>query len=191
MRLFVGVAVDDVVRREAERVMTVMRGRLRGLDARWVSPENLHLTVRFIGHVADDRAAAVRAALEQPLAVEPFDVEYGGCGRFPPRGAPRVIWIGLQHGLPPLSALNAEFDRRVAPFGYPPESRPFTAHLTLARLKDAHAAAGRNIDAALSGIDVKPIVQRVDHVAIFESRLSPNGPRYTVLRRIPLSAGDC
>jgi len=141
MRLFVGVAIAGHVRREAERVMTALRERLHGVDARWVPPENLHLTIRFIGHVPDDRGAALLAALEQPLDVEPFDVEFGGCGKFPPRGAPRVLWIGLRRGLPPLSALNDEFNRRVAPFGYEAEARPFSAHLTLARLKDAPAGA--------------------------------------------------
>lgn len=187
MRVFVGVSVDDAVRRQAQRVIEEIRTRIGSrVNARWVPLENLHLTVRFIGHVGDDRAPALLDALAHPLEGRPFDIELSGCGRFPPRGAPRVLWIGLTRGLEALAALHEEFNRRVARFGYEPENRPFSAHLTLARVKDAPAASGRNVDEALSEITVTPVVQRVDRVTVFESRLSPGGPRYTPLRELPL-----
>jgi len=189
MRLFVGAEADEAIKREAERVIAELRRRIgSALNARWVPVENLHLTIRFIGHVPDDRAPALLEALSGPVGARPFDVEFDDCGKFPPRGAPRVLWIGLSRGLPPLAALHEEFNRRLAPAGFEPESRPFSAHLTLARIKDAPGGSGRIVDGVLAEIHVTPVVQRVDHVTIFESRLSPNGPRYAPLRRVPLTA---
>ena len=193
MRVFVGIEVSDDVRRQAGDVVGALRRRLdTGVDARWVPIENLHLTVRFIGSVADERITALLGALEQPLTTHPFEIELNGCGRFPPRGAPRVLWIGLTRGLPTLTELHQEFDRRVLPFGYAPEDRPFSAHLTLARIKDARGAGdrliagGRLIDEALAHLRSHPVVQTVEQVTVFESRLSPKGPHYSPLRRIRL-----
>jgi 2'-5' RNA ligase len=187
VRLFVGVGVDEAVRREAQPVEAHLRRRLGSqVNARWVPPDNLHITVRFIGHVPDDRAAAMVEALAAPLTVPAFDIEFSGCGRFPPRGGPRVLWIGVSRGLDSLTALHEEFNRRVARFGYELEARAYSAHLTLARLKDAAAGVGRVADEAMASISIPPIVQQVDRVTIFESRLSPNGPRYTSVRDVPL-----
>jgi RNA 2',3'-cyclic 3'-phosphodiesterase len=191
MRLFIGVGVDQRVRREAERVGTEMRARLGGVRATWVRSENLHLTVRFIGQVPDDRVDTLLEAVARPLDTGAFDMQFSGCGRFPAHGAPRVIWIGLLGGLPELAALHEEFNRRLEPLGYPPEARPFSVHLTIARIKDAPAGIGRFVDSALSASDVEPLVQRVDRVTIFESRPSPKGPTYAAVREVPLRTPDC
>jgi|SRR5579872_73804 len=187
MRLFVGLRLGDAARALAVRIAAELRPKLeRGLAARWVPAENLHLTVRFIGHVPDDRAPSVMAAVSPPLDVAPFEIELSGCGRFPPRGAPRVIWIGLTKGLPALTTLHEEFNRRLAPLGFLPENRPYSAHLTLARIKDARAAAARPIDAAFAHIRTGTVAQRVNALTLFESRLSPRGPTYVEVCRVPL-----
>lgn len=190
MRLFVGVELGDAAREMAERVVTDLKRRLpKRLDARWVAADNMHLTVRFIGHVPDERAAAVLDALAPPLPFAAFDIELGGCGKFPARGAPRVIWIGLPTGLPSLTALHEEFNRRLGPLGYAPEERPYRAHLTLARIKDARAAAARQIDAACDGVRSGAVTQRVEAVTVFDSRLSPGGAHYHPVSKIPLEPG--
>jgi 2'-5' RNA ligase len=185
VRVFVGVEVGDEVKRQAGQVVSELRQRVGSqLEARWVPLDNLHLTVRFIGHVADDRAPALLAALGRPLSVAPFEIESNGCGRFPPRGGPRVLWIGLSRGLASLTELHVEFNRRVAPFGYAAEDRPFAAHLTLARIRDAGTAQGRLVDDALSRIPMRAVTQRVEYVTVFESRLSSKGSQYAALQRI-------
>src|SRR5262245_22813927 len=146
MRLFVGVELSDAARRLAAEVARALQRELeKALGARWVAPQNMHLTVRFVGYVPDDRAAAVLEALMRPLDVPAFEIELGGCGRFPSRGAPRVLWIGVRTGLASLRTLHEEFNRRLAPIGYEPESRPFSAHLTLARIARARPAAASAI----------------------------------------------
>jgi 2'-5' RNA ligase len=188
MRLFVGLALGDAPRALAVRVAAELKPQLgRGLEARWVPAENMHLTVRFIGYVPADRAPAVISAVSPPLDFAPFEMALGGCGRFPPRGAPRVIWIGLTKGLPALTALHEEFNRRLAPLGFEPENRPYSAHLTLARIKDARAAAARQIDAAFEHIRTGTVAQRVDALTLFESRLSPRSATYVEVCRLPLN----
>src|SRR6516164_349550 len=175
MRLFVGVELSDEVRAVAAAATRDLRHTLaKTLDARWVSAENLHITVRFIGHVRAEGVSAVLEALSQPLDMAPFEIGFGGCGRFPPRGAPRVLWIGLSAGLSSLAALHEAFNRRVAPLGYAPETRPFSAHVTLARIKEARGAPN-GVDAALHSLRTDAVTQRVETVAVFESQLSPRG----------------
>ncbi|HEX9369202.1 MAG TPA: RNA 2',3'-cyclic phosphodiesterase, partial [Vicinamibacterales bacterium] len=144
MRLFVAVEIGDETRSLAAATADVLRAAIGpAVRARWVPPENVHLTVRFIGHVDDGRAPALIDALTPPLDIPPFGIELGGCGVFPPTGAPRALWIGVAHGLPGLVSMHAAFNRRLLPFGFEPESRPFSAHLTLARIKNAPRWAGR------------------------------------------------
>src|SRR5690349_17385130 len=115
MRLFVGVKLSDAAREMAARVAgDLKRMFARSLDARWVEPDNMHLTVRFIGHVPDARVSAVLDALARPLAIAPFEIEFRGCGKFPPRGAPKVVWIGVTRGLPSLAALHDTCNQRLS-----------------------------------------------------------------------------
>src|SRR5439155_10547 len=91
------------------RTFQLLGGRARvRLDARWVDPANMHLTVRFIGHVPDDRASLLIEALRSPVSAAPFEVRLAGGGAFPPRGAPRVFWIGVPRGLEFLRVLHEE-----------------------------------------------------------------------------------
>jgi 2'-5' RNA ligase len=187
MRLFVGVELSDDVRTLAAGVAGELRRTLgKALEAKWVVPANMHLTVRFIGYVADDSVSTLLGALRQPLTMPTFEIEFGGCGRFPPRGAPRVLWIGLTRGLESLATLHREFNQRLTPFGYEPENRPFSAHLTLARIKDARSAAAHSVDRAFESIRAATMTMRVETVTIFESRLSSAGATYFPMHRIAL-----
>jgi RNA 2',3'-cyclic 3'-phosphodiesterase len=188
MRLFVAVEIDDRARRVAEAVEEQLQGALNStLKARWVPPANMHLTVRFIGHVDDRRAPAVIEALAPPLAIAPFDIELGACGVFPPKGAPRALWIGLTQGLPSLALMCDAFNRRLRPLGLEPEARPFSAHLTLARIKDAPGGAGRAVSDALGRVAVPAARFQVARATVFQSHLSPKGPRYEPVALVPLN----
>jgi 2'-5' RNA ligase len=187
MRLFVAVEIPDAARRVASEAAEALRRAVGArLRASWVSPANMHLTVRFIGQVADERAARVLEALAPPLGMEPFDVELAGPGAFPPSGAPRVMWIGVTRGLAELSAMHDAFDRRLAPLGYAPDSRPFSAHLTVARVKDAPKGSAAIVREALRGLTPSPTRWRVEHATVFRSHLSPRGPSYEALGRVVL-----
>jgi 2'-5' RNA ligase len=186
MRLFVAVTLDDEVVAEAGRVADEVRRRLPAqVRARWVDAANMHLTVRFIGQVDDDRVAAVIDAVRAPLPIAPFEIELGDCGAFPPSGPPRVIWIGLAAGLPSLSAMHDELNRRLAPLGLEAEDRAFSAHLTLARIRECPRGAARPARDAIAAVQPRPTRCVVDAATLFQSRLSPKGATYQPLANIP------
>jgi RNA 2',3'-cyclic 3'-phosphodiesterase len=175
MRLFVAVEISDEARRVAAGVAERIRQKLgAGAVARWVDPDSMHLTVRFVGFVPDERVPAVMTALHPPLPVAPFEIVFGSCGVFPASGAPRVIWIGLRQGRASLAAMHDEFNRRLRPLGFEPESRSFSAHLTIARVKQAPAAVRRTIAETTVG----PMRCPVTKATVFESILSRQGARY-------------
>ena len=188
MRLFVAVEIDDEARRVAAATADALRAAIGpAFKARWVPPENMHLTVRFIGHVDDVRAAGIIDALTPPLEIAPFDIRLGGCGAFPSSGPPRVLWMGLPQGLPSLKLMHDVCNRRLAPFGFEPEARPYSAHLTLARVKDAPKGAGAAARDALRRIAPATATTRVARATIFQSHLSPKGSRYEPVGFIPLT----
>ena len=183
MRLFVAVQIPEHVRRAAAAVAARLKEDLgSAITARWVAPENLHLTVRFIGEVPEDTAPAVLAALQAPLPVPPFEIVLRPCGVFPRSGPPRVIWIGLQDGFRSLLALHEECNRRLLRFGFEPERRPFSAHLTLARVKDGDVRRIRRLVGAASSA---PIGFPVTQATVLQSLLSPRGARYQALVEVP------
>src|SRR5438132_11735969 len=109
MRLFVAVEIDDRARHVAELAATELKRAMGpAVKARWVPVENMHLTVRFIGHLDASAASRVIEALTPPLDIPPFDIELGGCGAFPPTGPPRAVWIGVTRGLPALASMHEE-----------------------------------------------------------------------------------
>ena len=191
MRLFVALEISGTV---ATAVLDLI-SRLRATAARlaplsritWVTAERLHITIRFIGHVEESKADAVRTMLTEPLG-ERFDLTIAGVGAFPPTGAPRVIWAGLTAGRPRFMALEKLVNGRLAEAGVPPEERPFNPHLTLARVRDA---AGLRSSALVGPLDDLALgITPVDAITLFESRLSPKGPTYVALQRTALRAGS-
>ena len=126
-RLFVALSLPDPVKRSLEPLA-------RGLgDVRWLDPEQQHLTLRFIGELDNGRLNEVADAL---ALVEgwPFELGLEGLGHFPPRGEPQVLWVGVAKSAE-LAGLKRRIDRALAAADVPPESRKFTPHVTLARIR--------------------------------------------------------
>jgi 2'-5' RNA ligase len=191
MRLFVAVELPDQVREAAQDAATVLERRVdRGVRLRWVSSDQMHLTVRFIGQVPDDSVQPLLGALAPPLPIAPFEVEFGGCGVFPRSGPPRVIWMGVSQGVRQLQAMHEECNRRLGVLGFEAEDRPFSAHLTLARIKEIGSHAARQLRDAIRDAQPAIVRCRVDSATLFKSELSPRGPRYSALLHVPLTANS-
>lgn len=191
MRLFVAVELEEHVRRAAAAASAQVRKAAADLDARWIAEENLHITLVFLGEVGDDRVAAVRAALDVPFRTPPFSIDVGGAGAFPPSGPPRVLWLGVREGRSALAALHGEVSSRLAPLGFEPEHRKYSAHLTIARVRDVRrgGAAPRSLREALAACPADAGRSRVTAVTLYQSRLSPKGATYSPILRVPLDAG--
>ena len=187
MRIFIGVELDDAVRESAAAVAASLRAQLGArVQARWIPADNLHITLWFIGEVPEDQAERILRALGVPFPDDSFDVHVAGAGSFPSSGAPRVFWLGVTSGAERLARLHAEIARRLQPLGIEPERRPYSSHLTIARVKDVRGGDYRSLRTLLAEIPADAGRCRVDTVTVFCSRLSPKGAAYEPLLRVPL-----
>src|SRR5438067_4019640 len=187
MRLFVAADVPDAAREaiaaEQKRIASALRGSAGSL--RWVKPNHSHLTLVFLGDVEDARVASVVDAVGRDVDALPFDIAFEALGAFPPRGAPRILWIGIGAGAAALVDLQRELTRRVAALGIPLEDRPFHPHLTLARWRDSRPLDRQR---ALAQTPAGAIARAcIRGATLYQSRLSPAGPSYTALARATLS----
>jgi len=189
-RLFVALDPPDPVRRRLAALGVDLRrtaGRAAD-EVRWVPPENVHLTLQFLGAVPEERVAAVEAALRAAAAeAHPLSLEVKGAGGFPNARRPRVVWAGLAGDVAALEALVLGLGRRLAPLGFAPEERPFSPHLTLGRARDGRGATGLAGGLARAA-EASGAPWRAAEVVLVESHLSPKGPRYEIVARAPLGA---
>src|SRR5579872_2351945 len=131
MRLFVAIDVDEAVRRaigdEQKRLARAIDDG--GRSPKWIAPEQLHLTLAFVGDADETQAAALTDRFSDPVPISPFSIACGGLGVFPPRGAPQVLWLAITEGASHVTALQREVADRIAACGLPLEKGPFHAHL--------------------------------------------------------------
>ena len=188
MRLFVAVELPPPALIAAADLSRVLQRRVSALapQARftWIPADRMHLTIRFLGEVATTRLSPLEAALSAPFDTGVFTLTLGDPGAFPPRGAPRVLWLGIDEGRAELMRLEQEVSTRLEGLRIPREERPYRPHLTLARAREPH---GLRVPALLDDLpSITPSGGLIDAITLFESRLSPRGPTYTPLRRLLL-----
>ncbi len=185
LRLFVAIELDERVREALARV----QGELRSQPLpplRWTRPEGIHLTLKFLGETAADRAPAIEAALRQALAgLSPLRVELGPLATFGGR-RPRVLWVGVAGDVDRLKDLQARVDRALQSLGFPREERAYSPHLTLARVPPSAAVAGPALEQALAAVPPPQAAMDVREVSLMLSRLGPAGAAYERLAAFPL-----
>jgi 2'-5' RNA ligase len=190
MRLFVGLALSDPVRHAAAAAANDLRRRLDAVDGqalRWVNPSNLHITLWFLGEVADGRLQDLLGALDRPFAVPSFQMRLDSAGLFPASGPPRALWLRVGAGSDSLRAAHAELASRLEPLGFEPERRAYSAHLTVARFKQVQRSAVADIRRVVRESPVAIGPCDVSAITLFRSRLSPKGSEYESLLRVPLA----
>src|SRR5215469_11502423 len=132
MRLFVAIEIPAEIRVRIMDFVAVVKPRVHG--ARWVRPEGLHITLKFLGNVKDEKRGAIEGALNT-MRSPGFTLSLHNIGVFPTPKHPRVLWIGIDSG-PELANLAAHADNVLSPLGFEPEKRPYTPHVTLARMDE-------------------------------------------------------
>jgi len=183
MRTFIAIDFDEAVRRQLGAIQ--MRLKPKCPKVKWVDPRQIHLTLKFLGEIAEGQVAAVGEALNA-LAREcrPFEVKVEGLGCFPPGGGVDVLWVGLKDLSGQLAACQAKCEDLIEPLGFPRERRRFSPHLTLARNRDR--TNGPKIRAALAAEPPTVVgTQTVTGVTFYQSTLTPQGPIYKPLRKHP------
>ena len=190
MRLFVALDLPEAVRQAFRELISQLKKS--SPNARWVRPEGIHVTLKFIGHTDERNLESICAALAPIRSEQPVEMEFRGLGFFPHERRPRVLWCAVGASAN-LARLTADIGRALEPLGMAAESREYVPHLTLARLEPerispaelqkleraAEEAAGSSFGSA-----------RESEFYLFESMLKPTGAEYRRVQAFPFVKGS-
>ncbi len=175
IRAFIALPLPENVKEELLKVTATLR---KTMDARWVKPEAMHLTMKFLGDIDEKNIEGIAEKLDElSRQYQPFAMNLGAMGAFPSTKRARVIWAGVDADISGLRNLAASIDDMSAGYGIAKEGRPFTAHVTLARLRDPSMI---NLD-----VRIEKITFIIDTMHFYKSDLTPQGARYTLLHSSP------
>ena len=187
IRSFLAIELPKAVLRKIEEVQADLKSARA--DVRWVSPEKIHLTLKFFGNIEESRIDSIFRAIQEPLRnTSPFSIRVQGIGAFPHVKNPRVIWLGLITDGQNLTSLQKQIETQLEKIGFQSEDRPFHPHLTLGRTKSS-----RGKDELAGRMEKHKEEEfgdlQVERVILFKSDLKPSGPIYTPLGDVKLE-GD-
>jgi len=186
VRTFVAVEMSEAVRAAAAKVIRQLAKC--GATVKWVEPENMHLTLKFLGDVGTLEIPDVCRAVEDAVAEVPgFTFDVAGVGAFPKIERPRTIWLGVTQGADELAALQKQIEKGLKKLGYPPENRRFSPHLTVGRVKHAGPELVELSEVIKSLGDQSVGTTAVDEVTVFSSELTREGPVYQALSHAGLA----
>lgn len=183
VRCFIAVEIPEPIRVTISDLVETLKQR--GADVKWVSSENIHITLKFLGDTEESLLPAIQQQLSKKLFnYRPFCIRISGVGSFPPGKHPRVIWVGTEESSD-LKALQGEVESGMSALGFAAEERPFQAHITVGRVK-----SGRRLSEMAGKLaDMRETVIgnfEVTSIKLIRSELGRGGPVYTCLAEIPL-----
>ena len=157
-----------------------------GAEVSWTRPENIHLTIKFLGEVVEERLdVIVHASQSAASGSPPIELRLAEIGVFDVR-RPRVVWVGLKGDLTLVQRLWSELDDRLSAVGFSRESRPFKPHLTIGRFKAPRRA--RELIAMADGYALPDVSFKAGEIVVVQSKLHPAGARYSILAKAPFKA---
>ncbi len=189
VRAFIAIELPD----DVKKGLALLRKELKRDEHRfvkWVDPEGIHLTLKFLGDIPSRRVTEITGAMEAAArGFTPFGLEISGLGAFPRLEQVRVIWVGVGGEVDRLKDLHKRIDAELAALGFAREERPFTPHLTLARVRqNASPSERRSLGEIVRASIFEDTYQaRVETISLMRSQLTPAGAVYTGLSRVRLS----
>ena len=185
-RLFIAIELPASTRKRLTDHIELLRKALPEVRASWSREDNLHLTLKFLGDTQVTKAEILSQAVGRAAsAVHPFEVIVGGCGAFPPRGQPRVLWIGIEDPSGELGRVHKALEDECALAGFTREPRTLHPHLTIARLRQPHGSRQLAAMHQETGFEPQPV--SVSAIALIRSELRSEGSRHTIVSRHDLS----
>jgi len=181
IRSFIAFDIDSesVIKRLTEVQNTLAN---TGANLKIVQPQNIHVTMRFLGNISPNMIDSVYEEMEQ-VSFAPFETELRGVGAFPTLRYPRVLWVGIKKGAEELADISAQLEPRLRGLGFKPDSKGFSPHLTIARVR-----SGRNkaelIRTITESEDYQFGVVKASCLRLKKSVLTPKGPIYSTLREV-------
>ena len=185
IRCFVAIEIPQSIQGLLKPLQICLQSKIR--KASWTKPGNFHLTLKFLGDVRPETVDVVSEAIQNVAdAQAPFSIQLGGVGAFPNLMRPRVLWVGIKHGVLTVSHLAKAVNLELKHLGFPTDNR-FHPHLTLARLRDPmNLEPLKDVLRQYDTID--DAVVRVNEITLMQSQLHPNGAIYTPLNLCQFSA---
>lgn len=185
MRTFIAIELSEPIREALEQAQSHLR--YAGADVKWVKEENIHLTLKFLGEIPEDKAAKVSAILDEICkGIRPFEISLKDVGVFPKIEFPRVIWVGLDKGAGESTELAGRLDEELSKIGFQKETRPFASHLTIGRVRSSKNKEA--LKEKLLSYHLPPTTyDLISSVVLFKSTLTPQGSIYTKLHEAKFS----
>ncbi len=185
LRLFIAIELDDKVKQALDILQERLKRELPGL--RWVKPNNIHLTLKFLGYTEEDKLPRLKEIVSKAAEeTQSFTVTFSGLGAFPNTRNPRIIWVGVKEMSGALQTIVERLEKQVTALGLEAEKRSYKPHLTLGRVKER---VGRknftDILAPFKNEDVGRVV--VGEISLIRSDLTPKGPIYTTVHSAKLT----
>jgi 2'-5' RNA ligase len=187
IRSFIAIELPQPLKSRVDEVQREIRRT--DADVKWVRPEGIHLTLKFLGSISGDDVERIFQSIAPAIAEwEPFEVRVQGMGCFPNPRNPRVVWLGMDRGKETLISLQQAVEKKMAELSFPPEGRPFSPHLTLGRVRSPRGKGGL-AQAIEKHRETEVGTFQVREVFLFRSELRPSGAVYTKLKEFPMRKG--
>ncbi len=185
VRAFIAIPIAPGVSSRAAEIMRRLRESNAAVN--WVAPQNLHLTLKFLGETPIEESPEICEAVRKAVAdAPPFDVSFHGLGAFPSVEKPRTIWLGLSEGEAEVCELAQRIDDELAKLGYARETRRLSPHLTIGRIRESIPSDHPLLDALVKHADFDANVMGVDEVVVYASFLDKKGPIHDALGTVEL-----
>ena len=182
MRVFIAIDIDEQIRKALGNLQDELRSKvdIKKSDVKWVNPDNMHLTLKFLGEIKDQEAVDICSITKEVASRhESFELDVETVGHFGGRSA-RVLWVGTGQNRDNLLQLQGDLGEQLASAGWPKETRKFSGHLTLCRVRNSKAGV-KLAQVTEEYKDFKLGTIWADSVSVYQSQLTPKGPVYTVL----------
>lgn len=183
MRLFIAIPISDNIKRELGHIQSKLTGRITREKVRWVSPENIHLTLNFLGEVEADMISPIKECMQKAVYnIFEFRVSIENIGAFPNKKKPRVLWVGCKDKEGVISSIEKNLSAGLIKFGFKREKRKYLPHLTLGRIKHVRGKTDRMEFNSLDNVKLGTL--KINQVQLIESCLRSKGADYTTIESV-------
>jgi len=179
MRTFIAIEISETIRNALVQIQSHLK--YSGADVKWVEKDNIHLTLKFLGEISEEKTEKIKTILDSiAKEAKPFEMTVKEIGAFPKIEYPRVIWVSLDKGRDESKILAEKIDEALSKIGFQKETRPFASHLTIGRVRSAkNKAALKEKMTSCELLSISPY--SVSSVILFQSTLTPKGSIYAKL----------
>jgi 2'-5' RNA ligase len=187
MRAFIAIELPEEIKDALGNIQEQLKKS--GADVKWVSPGNIHLTLKFLGEITDEQLNKINKIIEDVAANKnSFQLGISSLGAFPKINSPRVIWIGVDKGDKETKEIAKDLEEKIARLGIPKEERPFSSHITIGRTRSTlnRDKLVQDLEAMAGKFGGKNLEFSVKNITLFKSTLTPRGPIYEALKEASL-----